>query len=145
MLVACLISLQHVSVSQGQICSDNATCCHTEIGIAHQTFYLTQSQYTDTKPTSLSTDLTTPAAWLGSQCSATYKVTGMIQPRKKPCKRKSKPQSFWLSKQIPPKTKTKTKTNSIHTNIADNVLGSKVELTQHVKSSAAQLANHPRN
>ena len=30
------------------------TCCYTEIGYADQTFYLTQSQYTDTGPTSLS-------------------------------------------------------------------------------------------
>ena len=32
------------------------TCCHTEIEAADQTFYLTQSQYTDTEPTSLSAD-----------------------------------------------------------------------------------------
>ena len=42
-LVACLTSQQHASVSQGRICSDNCTCCHTEIGAADQTFYLTQS------------------------------------------------------------------------------------------------------
>ena len=35
-------------VSQGRICSDNFTCCHTEIDVADPTFYLTQSQYTDT-------------------------------------------------------------------------------------------------
>ena len=47
----CLTSQQHASVSQGRICSDNFTCCHTEIEVADQTFYLTQSQYTDTGPT----------------------------------------------------------------------------------------------
>ena len=36
------------SVSQGWICSDNFTCCHTEIEVANLTLYLTQSQYSDT-------------------------------------------------------------------------------------------------
>ena len=31
LLVGCLTSQQHASVSQGQICTDNFTCCHTEI------------------------------------------------------------------------------------------------------------------
>ena len=39
------------------------TCCHTEIEAADQTFYLTQSQYTDTGPTSPSADPITPGAW----------------------------------------------------------------------------------
>ena len=56
MLVGCLTSQQHASVSQGRICADNFTCCHTEIEVADQTFYLTQSQYTDTGQTSPSTD-----------------------------------------------------------------------------------------
>ena len=58
----CLTSQQHASVSQGQICEDNFSCCHTEIEVADQTFRLTQSQYTDTGPTSPSTDPTTPGA-----------------------------------------------------------------------------------
>ena len=62
LLVACLTSQQHASVSQGWICSDNFTCCHTEIEVADQTFHLTQSQYTDTGPTSPSTDPTAPGA-----------------------------------------------------------------------------------
>ena len=53
--VGCLMSQQHASVSQGQICEDNFTCCHTEIEVADQTFHFTQSQYTDTRPTSPST------------------------------------------------------------------------------------------
>ena len=40
-LVACLTSKQHASVSQGRICTDNCTCCHTEIEVAGPTFYLT--------------------------------------------------------------------------------------------------------
>ena len=35
-LVGCLTSQQHASVSQGRICSDNFTCCHTEIEVADQ-------------------------------------------------------------------------------------------------------------
>ena len=31
LLVACLTSQKHASVSQGRICSDKCTCCHTEI------------------------------------------------------------------------------------------------------------------
>ena len=41
------MSQQHANVSQGQICSDNSTCCHTEIEIAAQTFNFIQSQCTD--------------------------------------------------------------------------------------------------
>ena len=51
------------ATSQGRICSDNFTCCHTEIEVADPTFYLTQSQYTDTGPTSPSADPITPGAW----------------------------------------------------------------------------------
>ena len=58
------------SVSQGRIWSDNFTCCHTEIEAADQTFYLTQSLYTDTGPTSPSTDPITLGAWQGSHWNA---------------------------------------------------------------------------
>ena len=44
--VGCLTSQLQASVSQGQICWGNFTCCHTEIEVAEPTFYLTQSQYT---------------------------------------------------------------------------------------------------
>ena len=68
--VGCLTSHQHASVSQGRICSNSFTCCHTEIEVADQTFHLTQSQCTDTGPTSPSTtDPLTPCAWLGSHWS----------------------------------------------------------------------------
>ena len=71
-LVGCLTSQQHASVSQGRICEDNFTCRHTEIEVADQTFYLTQSQYTDTGPTSPSADPITPDAWQGSHWSANF-------------------------------------------------------------------------
>ena len=83
MFVGCLTSQQQASVSQGRICSDNFTCCHTEIEVADPTFYLTQSQYTDTGPTSPSADPLTPGAWQGSRWSANFEVTGMTRPRKK--------------------------------------------------------------
>ena len=72
LFVGCLTSQQQASVSQGRICSDNCTRCHTEIEVADQTFYLTQSQYTDTGPTSPSTDPITPGAWQGSHWSANF-------------------------------------------------------------------------
>ena len=43
-------------VSQGRMCSDIFTCCHSETEVADQTFYLAHSQYTDTGPTSPSAD-----------------------------------------------------------------------------------------
>ena len=82
LLVGCLTSQQHASVSQGRICTDNFTCCHTEIQVANQTFYLTQSQYTDTGPTSPSADPIMPGAWQGSHWSANVLVTGMTRPGK---------------------------------------------------------------
>ena len=80
LFVGYLTSQQQASVSQGQICSDNFTCCHTEIEVADPTFYLTQSQYTDTGPTSPSADPITPGAWQGSHWSANFEVTGMTRP-----------------------------------------------------------------
>ena len=97
LLVGCLTSQQHASVSQGRICSDNFTCCHTEIEVADPTFYLTQSQYTDTGPTSPSADPITPGAWQGSHWSANFRVTGMTLPRKNPgAERDSNPGSSAL-------------------------------------------------
>ena len=75
LFVCCLVALtsqQQASVSQGRICSDNFKCCHTEIEVADQTFYLTQSQYTDTGPTSPSADPITPGVWQGSHWSANF-------------------------------------------------------------------------
>ena len=85
-LVGCLTSQQHASVSQGRICSssDKFRPCHTEIQVADQTLYLTQSQYTNTGPTSPSTDSATPGAWQGSHRSTNFQVAGMTRPRKIP-------------------------------------------------------------
>ena len=47
-------------------------CCHTEIEVADQTFYLTQSQYTDTGPTSPSADHILLGARQGSHWSANF-------------------------------------------------------------------------
>ena len=85
------------SVSQGRICSDNFTCCHTKIEDADQTFYPTQSQYTDTGPTSPSADPITPGAWQGSHWNANFEVTGMTRPGKNSSrKRDSNPGSSAL-------------------------------------------------
>ena len=72
LLVGCFTSQQQARVSQGRICTDNITCCHPEIEVADQTFYLTQSQYTDTGPTSPSSDPITPGAWQGGHWSANF-------------------------------------------------------------------------
>ena len=74
LFVGCFTSQQHASVSQGRICTDNFTCCHTEIKVADPTFHLIQSQFTDTRPTSPSTDPTIPGAWQGSHWSANWSV-----------------------------------------------------------------------
>ena len=93
-LLACLTSQQRASVSHGRICSDNFTRCHTELEAANPTFYLTQSQYTDTGPTSPSADPTTPGAWQGSLWSANFKVTGMAGPGKAPSQSGFEPEIF---------------------------------------------------
>ena len=80
--VCCSTSQQLASVSQGRIWSDNFTCCHIEIQVADQTFYLTQSKYTDTGPTSPSAGPMMPGAWQGSHWSANFEVTDMTRPGK---------------------------------------------------------------
>ena len=75
---------QHASVSQQWICSDNCTCCHNEIEVADQTFYLTQSQHTETGPASPCADPITPGAWQDSHWSANFQVTGMTRSGKIP-------------------------------------------------------------
>ena len=72
LFVRCLTSQQLANVSQVRIYSDNFTCCHTETEVADPTFYLTQSQYTDTGPTSPSADPITAGAWQGSHWSVSF-------------------------------------------------------------------------
>ena len=66
LLAGCLTPQQNVSVSQGRICLDKCTCCHAEIKVAGQTFYLTLSHYNDTEPTSTSADPIAPVTWQSS-------------------------------------------------------------------------------
>ena len=70
------------------------TCCHTEIKVADPTFYITQSQYTDTGPTSPSADPIMPGAWQGSHWSANFEVTGMTRPGKIPSQPGFEPRIF---------------------------------------------------
>ena len=72
LFACCITSYQRASVSQGRIYLDNFTCCHTEIEVADQIFHLTQSQYTDTSPTSPSTHSIMPCDWQGSHWSANF-------------------------------------------------------------------------
>ena len=44
LLVGCLTSQQHASVSQGQIRTDRFTCCHTETEVADQAFAMLVSK-----------------------------------------------------------------------------------------------------
>ena len=63
---------------RGQICSDSCMCCHTEKEVAHQTFFRTQTPYTDTRPTSPSTDPITPGTWQGSHWSANFYLMTLL-------------------------------------------------------------------
>ena len=93
-LLLCLTSQQQASVSQGRICSDNFMCCHTEIKVADPTFHLTQSQCTDTRPTSPSTDPITTSAWQGSHWSASFKSLVWLDPGQIPGQAGLKPGIF---------------------------------------------------
>ena len=79
----CLTSQHQASVSQGRI-SDNFTCCHTEVEAENQTFYLTQSRYTDTGLTSPSTDPITPGTWQGSHWRVNFELLVWFNPGKIP-------------------------------------------------------------
>ena len=96
LLVSCSTSQQQASISQGRICSDSCTCCHTKIEAACQTFYLTQSQYTDTGPISPSAEPVTPGAWHGSHWIAIFKSLVWVDPDKFRRKRDSNPGSSAL-------------------------------------------------
>ena len=94
LLVGCLTSQQHASVSEGRICSDNFTCCHTEIEVADQTFRLTQSQYTDTGPTSPSTDPIMPGTCRVAAGVPIFKSLVWLDPEKIPGQAGFKPGIF---------------------------------------------------
>ena len=61
-LVGSSTSQQHAHKGKRRIRPGNFTSCHTETEVADETCNLTQLQYTDTGPTSLSADPLTPAA-----------------------------------------------------------------------------------
>ena len=58
-------------------------CCHTETEVADQTVHLTQSHYTDTRPTSPFADPITPGAWQDNHRSTDFQITGMTRPGKR--------------------------------------------------------------
>ena len=64
------------SASQGQVCSDDGTCCHTETEVADQTYNLTLSWYTAIGPVSRTTHLVMlhchrASLWQHSPCHGT--------------------------------------------------------------------------
>ena len=81
-LLVCVTPKQHANVSQERIFWDNWTCCHTEIVVADQTYYLAQSQYTDTGATSFSAYRVAQDAWQVSHYSTNFPVAGMTRPGK---------------------------------------------------------------
>ena len=95
LLAGCLTSQQHASVFQGD------RMYHTEIEVADQTFHLTQSQYTDTGPTSPITDTITPGTWQGSHWSADFEDTGMTRSRKNPGASRIRTWDLPLSRRTP--------------------------------------------
>ena len=85
MVVGCVTSHQHASVSQGRICSHNFTCCHTVVcRTCRSNFPPTQSQYTDIGPTNPTAAHITPGAWQGSHRSAFFKSLVRLDPQNSP-------------------------------------------------------------
>ena len=82
LLVACFASHQHPSVSQGWICLHKYTCCHTEIEVADQTFYLTHRILIPGRSVPGPT-LCTPGGWQGSHWGANFNFTGRTRPGKR--------------------------------------------------------------
>ena len=74
--------------------ADNFTCCHTELEVADGTFYLIQSQYTDTWSTSPGADPKIQAPGRESHWSANFEVTGMTRPGKIPSPAGFEPRIF---------------------------------------------------
>ena len=70
----------------------NFTYCYIEIEVANQTLHLNQSQYTDTGPTSPSTDPIKPGAWQGRHWSAKSLVR--VDPGKIPSQAGLEPEIF---------------------------------------------------
>ena len=101
-LVACLTSQQHASVSQVRVCSAMLTCCRIETEVADQTFYLTPSQYTDTGLTIPSADPIMPGAWQGQPLECQFLGQWYDSTRKNPhCARGIRTSGLPLSRRIP--------------------------------------------
>ena len=66
----CLTSQQHVTVSQGRICSDSSTCCHAEKLQIKLSTSPSHSILTLGRP--VSADLVKPGAWQGSRWSVNF-------------------------------------------------------------------------
>ena len=84
LLAGCLTSQLHTMVSQGWICWDQCSCCHTGTEAVDQTSCLAQSQCTDTWPTRPSTVPIAPDAWQGSHKRTNVQVAGVTGPGKIP-------------------------------------------------------------
>ena len=80
MLVYCPCNM--TNVSQEQSCLHHFYGLLYWLDVAHQTFYLIQSQYADTGPTSPSTDSVTSDTWQGSYWSIKFYLNGMTPPAK---------------------------------------------------------------
>ena len=78
-------STYYTGLVKGRICSDNLTCCHTEMEAADQTCHRTQSQYADTKPTSPSANPIT-GTWPGRVATGVpmFKSLVWLDPEKIP-------------------------------------------------------------
>ena len=83
-LLVCLTSQQHAGVCQRRSCSGNCTCYHTEIGVAYQTSYLIQSQYTDTGQISTSADPMMPGSWQSSHGCPNFNKLVPLDPGQNP-------------------------------------------------------------
>ena len=84
LLVGCLTSQQHASVSQGQICSDSCTCCHTEVEVADQVFYIMQSECTDMGQPVSALTLSWQACDRAATCVPVFTLVVWLGPEKSP-------------------------------------------------------------
>ena len=72
LFVGCLTSQQHDGVNLRDRSAQTIVRAAKLRQKLQQTLYLTESQYTDTRPTSPSADSVTPGAWQGIHCSASF-------------------------------------------------------------------------
>ena len=92
-----LVTQRPSNTLQGRTYSHSCPNCHAEIKAAKQTCSFTQSQYTDTGPTSPSVDPVAPDAQEGSNLTTNVEFTGMTRPGKSPtCRAGIEPRSAAL-------------------------------------------------